>query len=164
MSVITRMVAPVEDRWPSDREASADMLEEVLFASHLLGANRAIANYGGGNTSAKGTSTDHMGREVATIWVKGSGTDLATMAASDFTPLRLEEILPLFERDEMSDEEMVAYLARCQLDPASPRSSIETLMHAFIPAAHVHHTHPDATNVLACAADGDQLVAECFGG
>ncbi len=52
----------------------------------------------------------------------------------------------------MSDEEMVAYLARCQLDPATPRSSIETLLHAFVPAAHVHHTHPDAINVLACAA------------
>ena len=69
----------------------------------------------------------------------------------DFTPLRLDEILPLFERDEMSDEEMVAHLARCQLDPAAPRSSIETLLHAFIPAPHVHHTHPDAINVLACA-------------
>ena len=37
---------------------------------------------------------------------------------------------------------MVAYLARCQLDPAMPRPSIETLLHAFVPAAHVDHTHP----------------------
>ena len=58
---------------------------------------------------------------------------------------------------------MVAHLARCQLDPAAPRSSIETLLHAFIPAAHVHHTHPDAINALACAADGQELIAECFG-
>src|SRR6185437_16044659 len=57
----------------------------------------------------------------------------------------------------------VAHLARCQLDPAAPRSSIETLLHAFIPAAHVHHTHPDAVNALACAADGHDLIAECFG-
>ena len=63
----------------------------------------------------------------------------------------------------MTDEEMVAHLARCQLDPAAPRSSIETLLHAFIPAAHVHHTHPDAINALACAADGQELIAECFG-
>ena len=58
---------------------------------------------------------------------------------------------------------MVAHLARCQLDPAAPRSSIETLLHAFIPAAHVHHTHPDAINALACARDGRQLIGECFG-
>src|SRR5687768_621494 len=97
------------------------------------------------------------------MWAKGSGSDLATMRASDFTPLRLEEMLPLFERDEMSDEDMVAHLARCQLDPAAPRSSIETLLHAFIPAPHVHHTHPDAINVLAGTRDGERLVAECFG-
>jgi rhamnulose-1-phosphate aldolase/alcohol dehydrogenase len=163
MSVITQMVAPVEDRWPSDRKPAGDVLEEVLFASHVLGGNRAVANYGGGNTSAKGTATDHVGREVRAMWVKGSGSDLATMAASDFTCLRLDEILPLFERDAMSDEEMVAHLARCQLDPAAPRSSIETLMHAFVPADHVHHTHPDAINVLACARDGADLIAECFG-
>ena len=58
---------------------------------------------------------------------------------------------------------MVAYLARCQLDPAMPRSSIETLLHAFVPAAHVHHTHPDGINMIAGAADGEELVRECFG-
>ena len=164
MSVVAPIVAPVPDAWNESVAARATTtLDEVLAASHLLGANRALANFGGGNTSAKGTATDHVGREVSAIWVKGSGSDLATMSASDFTPLRLEEILPLLERAEMSDEEMVAHLARCQLDPAAPRSSIETLLHAFIPAAHVHHTHPDAINVLACARDGQALVAECFG-
>ena len=37
----------------------------------------------------------------------------------------------------MSDEEMVAYLARCQVEPRCPRPSIETLLHAFVPAPHV---------------------------
>ena len=164
MSVSASIVARVADDWDGDAAARASTtLDEVLLASHLLGSNRALANYGGGNTSAKGTTTDHVGREVAAMWVKGSGSDLATMSANDFTPLRLDEILPLLRRDEMSDEEMVAHLARCQLDPAAPRSSIETLLHAFIPSAHVHHTHPDAINTLACARDGRELIAECFG-
>ena len=72
-------------------------------------------------------------------------------------------MVPLFALDEMTDEAMVAHLARCQLDPAAPRSSIETLLHAFIPAAHVHHTHPDAINAIACAEGGRELIAECFG-
>ena len=97
------------------------------------------------------------------MWVKGSGSDLATMGPEHFTALRLDEVLPLMERDEMSDEDMVAYLARCQLDPAAPRASIETLLHAFVPAPHVHHTHPDGINVLAGTADGERLVHECFG-
>jgi rhamnulose-1-phosphate aldolase/alcohol dehydrogenase len=163
MSTIERMTAPTEDRWPAGGPVPDDALGQVLLASHLLGADRAVANFGGGNTSAKGSALDHVGREVDMIWVKGSGSDLATMGRGDFTPLRLEELLALFERDEMSDEDMVAHLGRSQTDPAAPRSSIETLLHAFVPAAHVHHTHPDAINVLAGTRHGERLVGECFG-
>ena len=164
MSVTTQLVHPVPNAWDEAAAAEArTTLEQVVLASHLLGGNRALANFGGGNTSAKGTAVDHVGREVSAIWVKGSGSDLATMTDRDFTPLKLDEVLPLFELDEMSDEDMVAYLARCQIDPAAPRSSIETLLHAFIPAAHVHHTHPDAINVIACAKDGRKWIEECFG-
>jgi len=164
MSTLQRMIDRAEDRWPDEPGAVPDdTLGQVLLASHLLGSDRAVANFGGGNTSAKGTATDHVGREVRVMWVKGSGSDLATMGREHFTPLRLDEMLPLFEREEMSDEDMVAHLARCQTDPAAPRASIETLLHAFVPAAHVHHTHPDAINVLAGTRDGQRLVRECFG-
>jgi rhamnulose-1-phosphate aldolase/alcohol dehydrogenase len=163
MTTLEQLVAPAEDRWPAPGEVPGDPLGQVLLASHLLGSNRAVSNFGGGNTSAKGTTIDHVGREVDVMYVKGSGSDLATMRERDFTPLRLAEMLPLFEREAMSDEDMVAHLARCQLDPAAPRSSIETLLHAFVPAPHVHHTHPDGINVLAGTRDGERLVAECFG-
>ena len=163
VSTLESMISLAKDCWPSRGELPEDALGQVLLASHLLGSDRAVANFGGGNTSAKGRTVDHVGREVEAMWVKGSGSDLATMGRGDFTPLRLDEVLPLFERDEMSDEDMVAHLARCQLDPAAPRSSIETLLHAFVPAAHVHHTHPDAINVLAGTRDGERLVGECFG-
>jgi rhamnulose-1-phosphate aldolase/alcohol dehydrogenase len=163
MTTLEQMIAPAEDRWPRDGEVPRDALGQVLLASHLLGSDRAVANFGGGNTSAKGTALDHVGREIDVMWVKGSGSDLATMSGGDFTPLRLDEMLAVFERESMSDEEMVAHLARCQVDPAAPRSSIETLLHAFVPARHVHHTHPDGINVLAGTRDGERLVAECFG-
>ena len=161
MTTLAQLIAPVEDRWSGD--VPDDALGQVLFASHLLGSDRAVANFGGGNTSAKGRATDHVGREVNVMWVKGSGSDLATMDRGDFTPLRLDEALAVFDREEMSDEDMVAHLARCQLDPAAPRSSIETLLHAFVPFPHVHHTHPDGINVLAGTRDGERLVGECFG-
>src|SRR3984885_6456255 len=177
MSVVPRLVGAVEDRWPAidtDRQGVSgestheatppgDELSQVLLASHLLGADRAVANYGGGNTSAKGFATDQLGRELAVMWVKGSGSDLATMTPRDFTRLRLDDVVSLRDRERMTDDEMVAYLVRCQLDPDASRSSIETLLHAFIPAAHVHHTHPDAINVLAGTRDGERLLAECFG-
>jgi rhamnulose-1-phosphate aldolase/alcohol dehydrogenase len=161
MSTVVGIVDHVEDLWPS--EVPEDTLDQLVLASHLLGANRAVSNFGGGNTSAKGVATDHTGREVNVMWVKGSGSDLATMGPEHFTGLKLDEVLPLMERDEMSDEDMVAHLARCQLDPRMPRASIETLLHAFVDAPHVHHTHPDGINVLAGTADGEALVRECFG-
>src|SRR3954454_5104749 len=162
MSTVTPLIDHVQDLWPAEG-VPEDTLGQVVLASHLLGANRAVSNFGGGNTSAKGTALDHTGREVRAMWVKGSGSDLATMGPEHFTPLKLDELVPLMERESMSDEDMVAYIARCQLDPAAPRASIETLLHAFVPAPHVHHTHPDGINVLAGTRDGERLVQECFG-
>jgi rhamnulose-1-phosphate aldolase/alcohol dehydrogenase len=151
------------DLWDAERAAAMSPLEALAYRSNLLGADRAVANYGGGNTSIKVTEPDHVGRPTRVLWVKGSGSDLATIEARQFTALRLEEIDPLRERVEMPDAEMVAYLARCQVEPSMPRSSIETLLHAFIDSPHVDHTHPDAINAIAGAADGERLAAECFG-
>src|SRR3954468_7605349 len=120
MSVVRHLtIKPVEDRWPDAGQVPADALGQVLLASHLLGSDRAVANFGGGNTSAKGKAVDHVGREIDVMWVKGSGSDLATMGAEHFTPLRLDEMLALFDvRYEMSDEEICAHLYRCLVDPA----------------------------------------------
>src|SRR5213078_657604 len=76
---------------------------------------------------------------------------------------RLAEILPLLDRTAMTDEEMVEYLTRCAAFPNRPRQSIETLLHAFLPAKHVDHTHPDAVISLACARDGQELCRRLWG-
>ena len=81
VSTLESMIALAEDRWPSGGELPEDALGQVVLASHLLGSDRAVANFGGGNTSAKGRTVDHVGREVQAMWVKGSGSDLATMGA-----------------------------------------------------------------------------------
>ena len=61
MSVASPIVATVADQWSeADAARATTTLDEVLLASHLLGANRALANFGGGNTSAKGTATDQQ--------------------------------------------------------------------------------------------------------
>jgi rhamnulose-1-phosphate aldolase/alcohol dehydrogenase len=164
MTVTTARQYPVADAgdlWGAD--APTGELALLAYRSNLLGRDRAVANFGGGNTSVKAREVDHAGREIDVLWVKGSGSDLATIRADGFTGLRRDEIEPLFERDAMTDAEMVAYLARCQLDPAMPRCSIETLLHAFVPAPHVDHTHPDAINAICGAQDGERLARECFG-
>ncbi|HEV7565675.1 MAG TPA: bifunctional aldolase/short-chain dehydrogenase [Microbacteriaceae bacterium] len=157
------MTAPpmYENRW--NPPAGLSVLEALSYRSNLLASDRAIVNFGGGNTSVKTRETDHAGRETEVLWVKGSGSDLATIAPGGFTGLRLDEILPLATRDAMTDEEMVAYLARCQIDPSMPRPSIETLLHAFVPHPHVDHTHPDAIGAIVGTDDGERLAEKCFG-
>jgi rhamnulose-1-phosphate aldolase/alcohol dehydrogenase len=150
-----------ENRW--NAPTGLGELEALVYRSNLLASDRAIVNFGGGNTSVKTREPDHTGRETTVLWVKGSGSDLATIMAAGFTGLRLDEILPLAEREQMTDEDMVAYLARCQLDPSMPRPSIETLLHAFVPHAHVDHTHPDAIGAIVGTAEGERLAEECFG-
>ena len=44
----------------------------------------------------------------------------------------------------MGDEEMVSYLAHGLQDPGGVRPSIETLLHGFLAAHAVVHTHADA--------------------
>jgi rhamnulose-1-phosphate aldolase/alcohol dehydrogenase len=159
----TKTPGATENLWDSRQAEGLSELEALAYRSNLLGRDRAVANYGGGNTSTKARERDHTGREVDVLWVKGSGSDLATIGAGQFTGLKLGEVLALEEREEMSDEEMVAYLASCQLRPDMPRGSIETLLHAFVPYAQVDHTHPDAINMICCARGGEDLARECFG-
>jgi len=157
------VASSVENRFDPARVEGAGELEALVYRSNLLASDRSVVNFGGGNTSVKVRQADHTGRETMVLWVKGSGTDLATIDAAGFAGLRFDEILPLTEREAMSDEEMVAYLARCQLDPGMPRPSIETLLHAFVPHAHVDHTHPDAIGAIVGAVEGERLAEECFG-
>ena len=151
------------DLWDDAVAAALDVLDGLVYRSNLLGADRALANQGGGNTSSKGVLTDHAGRETRVLWVKGSGTDLATITSAGFPALRLDELLPLRDRAAMDDAEMVDYLLRSALRPDQPRPSIETLLHAFITAPHVDHTHPDAVIALTSSPDGRGLAAETFG-
>jgi len=156
-------IAAPADRWDAAGAAALSGVDELVYRSNLLGADRAIANQGGGNTSMKGIAADHAGREVRVLWVKGSGTDLATITASGFAALRLDEVLALRGRPAMDDAEMVDYLRRSGLHPDQPRPSIETVLHAFVPAAHVDHTHPDAVIALTSPPGGRRLAEEAFG-
>ena len=149
--------------WNNSDAAGLSGLDLLVYRSHLLGADRSVCNIFGGNTGSKTAEKDFRGRDVRVLWVKGSGSDLATMQRKDFAGLRMDDIEPLFERESMSDEDMVAYLTQCLIGANMPRQSIETLLHAFIPAAHTDHTHPDAVISLACSTEGKKWMREIYG-
>lgn len=143
--------------------AAGDAVDACVHYSRLVGADTSLVLRGGGNTSAKVDERDVLGRPVRVLRVKGSGSDLATIRRADFAGVRLDDVLPLIDRDDMTDEEMVAYLARCLTEPTSPRPSIETLLHAFIPAASVFHSHADAVLALINTPDPEGACRDAFG-
>ncbi|MDQ0173009.1 bifunctional aldolase/short-chain dehydrogenase [Paenibacillus tundrae] len=154
----------VQSLWNSAQASERTTgLDQLVYRSNLIGADRSVCNIFGGNTSTKTTVQDFRGREIEVMYVKGSGSDLGSMQAKHFTGLALEDIRPLIERESMTDEEMVEYLGHCMIDSKHPRASIETLLHAFLPYKHVDHTHPDAIISLCCADNGKELAREIYG-
>lgn len=153
-----------ENRWnSSDAPSEAAPLDLVVYRSRLIGADPNLVVWGGGNTSVKTVETDHLARDRRVLRVKGSGTDLKSVDRSGFPGVYIDDVLPLLERDSMSDEDMVAYVERCLVEPQGARPSIETLLHAFVLAKHVDHTHADAIITLTNADDGEQAVREALG-
>ncbi len=138
-------------------------LADLVERSNRIGDDPSLVVYGGGNTSAKGSITDHLGREQQVMWVKGSGADMRGSVLSDYPGLRLQELIALRDRGEMSDEEMTDLVTRALLDPSSRRPSIETLLHAFLPFTHIDHVHADAICALTNHADGKQVTLEALG-
>jgi rhamnulose-1-phosphate aldolase/alcohol dehydrogenase len=141
-------------------------VEELLARSHRLGADPRNTNYAGGNTSAKGTTTDPVtAQPVELMWVKGSGGDLGTLTAAGLAVLRVDRlraltgVYPGVERED----EMVAALDYCLHGTGGAAPSIDTAMHGLLDAAHVDHLHPDSGIALATAADGEKLTRDCFG-
>jgi rhamnulose-1-phosphate aldolase/alcohol dehydrogenase len=152
-----------QNLWSDSDAAKLPDLEGLVYRSNILGRDRAVVNIYGGNTSAKIMMTDHVGREVEVLAVKASGSDVLTIKEHQFALLKMDEIEPLFQRDEMTDEEMVAYLERTWFEQGRPRQSIETLLHAFVPHKHVDHTHPDAVISLMCVDNAEAEARRVYG-
>lgn len=138
-------------------------IESLLKASRAVGRDESLVVWGGGNSSVKAEAVTFRGRRARALYVKGSGSDMKTLERRHLAVLDLEAILELRRRAAMTDEEMVAYLAACQLEPG-PRGSIETLLHAFLPAKFVLHTHADATAVLSDNPQSKKHVSACWQG
>jgi rhamnose utilization protein RhaD (predicted bifunctional aldolase and dehydrogenase) len=128
------------------------------YTSRLLGSEKALVMYGGGNTSVK---LRENGEDI--LYVKGSGADLADVTEKDFAPVRLAAVWPLIELDAMSNAEMGAQFRTALTNPQAPRPSIETLLHAILPSKWVEHTHADAVLAVSNTAHGKRHLRAAFG-
>ncbi len=121
-------------------------LDEIDFrveSARKLGNDSELVLHGGGNASVKVLETDHAGRIIKILRVKGSGSDMATIDRRGFTGVRMEDLLHARTIEEMSDEEMMSYLRKSMINSSEPSPSVETFLHAFIPYTYVDHSHSD---------------------
>ncbi|MEO5964223.1 MAG: SDR family NAD(P)-dependent oxidoreductase, partial [Candidatus Limnocylindrales bacterium] len=147
---------------PADGQVRSP-LDELVERSRSIGADTDLVVNGGGNTSAKGVATDAHGRSRRTVWVKGSGADLATSTGAAFPAVWLDDLLALQDQSAIDDSEMVRLVGAAMVDGTARRPSIETLLHAFVPAAHVDHVHADAICALTNQPHGRAAVREALG-
>ena len=150
----------------ADQQLSALQLhapDGLVARSRKLGGRRDLVLHGGGNTSTKSPIEDPTGRERTVLWIKASGADLATATIDDFVPLYLDALLPLLTHEAMGDDAVVEHLARAVVRAGSRRPSVETLLHAFLPADHVDHVHANSICALTNQPDARETVAAVLG-
>ncbi|MEM0155079.1 MAG: bifunctional aldolase/short-chain dehydrogenase [Thermoplasmataceae archaeon] len=140
-----------------------EALEELVNYSRRLGSKNELVLHGGGNTSAKMVILDHAGRSLKALYVKGSGSDLATIGKEGFSRLKLEDLLAAGKLGDMADEAMVDYLRKSLLDPDDPFPSVESFLHAFIPHKFVFHSHADSVLSITNTDLSPEQVREILG-
>jgi rhamnulose-1-phosphate aldolase/alcohol dehydrogenase len=156
----------LQNLWDGQKTQSMSEAELLLYRSNLLGSDKRITNYGGGNTSAKAMEKDPLtGEQAEILWVKGSGGDVGTIKMDGFATLymdKLQALKGLYRGVEFEDE-MVGYLPHCTFNLNPRAASIDTPLHAYVPKKHVDHMHPDAIIAVAAAADSKAITQEIFG-
>ena len=156
----------LDNRW--DDSAALGMNEPalLLYRSNLLGGDKRITNYGGGNTSAKVEMKDPLtGEPVTVLWVKGSGGDVGTMKLDGFATLyqaKLNQLRGIYRGPDFEDE-MVGLLSHCTFDLNPRAASIDTPLHAYVPYRHVDHMHPDAVIAIAATTNSRALTEQIYG-
>ena len=145
-----------DERWADGPPPGADDLDQLVYLSNLVGHDPRLVQPGGGNTSMK------LGEALL---VKGSGTDLRTIAREGFTRLSLARLAALRDAAAMSDVDMMQFMASCMLE-RGPTPSVETPLHSLLPHRVIAHTHDVATMSLTNVSDAtaERLVAELFHG
>ncbi len=150
------------DRWahlPHSNEA----LALRVYSSRLIGRDPSLVLHGGGNTSVKTALPDDTGAVVPVLCVKGSGWDLADIEPPGLPAVRLQTLAALRQLPALGDEDMVNAARTRLLQAQAPNPSVEVLLHAFLPATYIDHSHADRILALVDQADAEARCREIFG-
>ncbi|MGB3900256.1 MAG: bifunctional rhamnulose-1-phosphate aldolase/short-chain dehydrogenase [Mesorhizobium sp.] len=161
-----RAATRLSNLWDDAKAGGMSEAESLVYRSNILGSDKRVTNYGGGNTSSKIRQKDPLtGEEVEVLWVKGSGGDIATMKLDGFATLYMDKLngLKKLYRGLEHEDEMVGFLPHCTFNLNPRAASIDTPLHAFVPRRYVDHMHPDAIIAIAASKDSRALTQKIFG-
>jgi rhamnulose-1-phosphate aldolase/alcohol dehydrogenase len=162
----TQTVKLLENKWDDAKATTLDEPGLLLYRSNILGADKRITNYGGGNTSAKVIETDPLtGEKIEVLWVKGSGGDVGTIKLDGFATLYMDKLLSLksIYKGVEDEDRMVGFLPHATFNLNTRAASIDTPLHGFLPYKHVDHMHPDAIIAIAASKNSRELTHQIFG-
>ena len=106
----------MESRWSAGDTAGMDDLDLLVYQSRIIGADPSLVVWGGGNTSVKLEEMDFRGRSTRVMRIKGTGTDMKSIERKHFPAVRMEDVLPLSERERLDRPLAVATLGWEGLD------------------------------------------------
>lgn len=152
--------------WDDAKAAAMSEPERLVYRSNLLGSDKRVTNYGGGNTSSKIWQKDPLtGQDVEVLWVKGSGGDSASIKLDGFSTLYMDKLRALkgLYRGVEFEDEMVGYLPHATFNLNPRAASIDTPLHAYVNHAYVDHMHPDAIIAIAASQNSRELTQQIFG-
>ena len=133
-------------------------LNALAVMSNKYGANAEYVLAGGGNTSFK--SEDRL-------WVKGSGTSLATIKPEDFVVLERPLLNAMWsaqypEEEKAREAAVLSDMMYARVRGENRRPSVETLLHDLFPQKYVLHVHPTVVNGLTCSQEGAAAMKKLF--
>ena len=135
-----------------------EKLAALAAMSNKYGANPEYVLAGGGNTSFK--SADRL-------WIKGSGTALATIKPEDFVVLERGLLNEMWTADYPAEEAareaaVLQDMMDARIKGETRRPSVETLLHDLFPQQYILHVHPAIVNGITCSVEGAAAMKRLF--
>lgn len=163
----------VQYAWDDDVACQLSPLEALIYRSNTLGGDPRITLTGGGSTSVKVMEKDPSSDQwVEVIWVKGSGQDLRASNAQHFLPLYQDKLVALRDTyhqhrrsatNKEAEETVRGQISAAAFQPSAFAPSTDTALHAFMPYAHVTHTHPSAALAIGASKNARALTEKIWG-
>ncbi len=133
-------------------------IQQLIEISQFYGRDSRFVIAGGGNTSYKNAEK---------IWVKASGSSLATITEDGFAVLDRAKLNlmsdKMYSANAAEREEQVKNDLADATITKGKRPSVETSMHNVIDFAFVVHMHPTLVNGLMCANNAQADLQKLFG-